>query len=264
MEFYFIRHGQSQNNANWNNPDYQESPDPALTEVGHEQARLLAEFLKKNQTITNDKVWDIQNRYGFGLTHIYTSLMERAVYTAAPIAQALDIPLIAWKEIHEEGGIFSRGDKRSTPQSGSADQRSSPVDKSSILGLPGRTRSFFVENFPALTLPEDLDETGWWNRPFEEEEERQPRADQVFADLLARHGDQEGRPQQRIALVSHGGFFMRLIGAILKLPWRQAALGLRSWIILNNCSISRFDVHKEDINIAYLNRVDYLPDDLIT
>jgi broad specificity phosphatase PhoE len=73
MELYFIRHGQSQNNANWDNPDYQENPDPALTEIGHEQARLLAEFLKKNQTITNDNVWNIQNRYGFGLTHLYTA-----------------------------------------------------------------------------------------------------------------------------------------------------------------------------------------------
>ena len=80
--------------------------------------------------------------------------MERAAFTAAPIAQALDIPLIAWKEIHEEGGIFSRGDKRS-----------SPVDKANILGLPGKPRSFFMQNFRTLTLPDDLDETGWWNRP---------------------------------------------------------------------------------------------------
>jgi len=253
MEFYFIRHGQSQNNANWNNPDYQESPDPALTEIGHEQARHLAEFLKKNQTITHDKEWNIQNRYGFGLTHVYTSLMERAAFTAAPIAQALDIPLIAWKEIHEEGGIFSRGDKRS-----------SPVDKSNMVGLPGRPRSFFEQNFRTIALPDDLDETGWWNRPFEAEEERQPRADQVFADLLARHRDREGQPEQRVALVSHGGFFMRFLCAILKLPWRQAANGLKSWFMLNNCSLSRFDIRGEDINIAYLNRTDYLPDHLIT
>jgi broad specificity phosphatase PhoE len=68
MELYFIRHGQSQNNANWNHPKYQENPDPPLTEIGHEQARLLAEFLKKHQTITNETAWNIQNRYGFGLT----------------------------------------------------------------------------------------------------------------------------------------------------------------------------------------------------
>jgi 2,3-bisphosphoglycerate-dependent phosphoglycerate mutase len=246
MELYFIRHGQSQNNANWDNADYKESPDPTLTEIGYEQAQLLAEFLKKNQKITNDKAWNVQNRYGFGLTHIYTSLMERAAFTAAPIAQALDIPLIAWKEIHEEGGIYSRG------------------DQSNIVGLSGRPRSFFMENFRTLTLPDDLDETGWWNRAFEAEEERQPRADQVFADLLARHRDQEGQPQHRVALVSHGGFFMRLVCAILKLPWRQAAYGMKSWFVLNNCSISRFDIYKEDINFAYLNRTDFLPDHLIT
>jgi 2,3-bisphosphoglycerate-dependent phosphoglycerate mutase len=246
MELYFIRHGQSQNNANWNNHRYQESPDPSLTEIGAEQARLLAEFLKKHQTITDDKIWNIQNRYGFGLTHIYTSLMERAVFTAAPIARALDIPLIAWKDIHEEGGVYGR-DK-----------------ESSLISLPGKPRSFFVENFPTITLPDDLDETGWWNRPFETEEERQPRADQVLADLVARHGDQKGQPEHRVAFVSHGGFFMRLVCAILKLPWRQAALGMRSWFMLNNCSISRFDIRGEEINIAYLNRTDYLPDQLIT
>ena len=246
MEFYFIRHGQSVNNAGWSDPDYKESPDPALTEIGKEQARLLAEFLKKNQTITSDKTWNSQNRYGFGLTHIYTSLMERAAFTAAPIAQALDIPLIAWKEIHEEGGIYSRG------------------DKTNVLGLPGQPRSFFMQNFQTLALPDDLDETGWWNRPFEAEEERQPRADQVFAELLARHRDKEGQPEQRVALVSHGGFFMRLLSAIIQLPWRQASHGLKSWFFLNNCSISRFDIHGDEISMIYINRTDYLPDHLIT
>jgi 2,3-bisphosphoglycerate-dependent phosphoglycerate mutase len=246
MELYFIRHGQSQNNANWSNHGYQESPDPALTEIGHEQARLLAEFLKRNQTVRDENVWNIQNRYGFGLTHIYTSMMERAVYTAAPIAQALDIPLIVWKDIFEEGGIYSRG------------------DQTNVLGLPGRPRSFFLENFPTLTLPEELDEAGWWNRPYEAMEERQPRADRVFAELLARHRDRDDQPEHRVAFVSHGGFYMRLICAMLNLPWRQASHGLRSWFMLNNCAISRFDVYKEEINFAYLNRTDYLPDPLIT
>jgi 2,3-bisphosphoglycerate-dependent phosphoglycerate mutase len=246
MELYFIRHGQSENNANWNNPDYRESPDPALTETGREQAQLLAAFLKKNQKITDEKAWNIQNRYGFGLTHIYTSMMERAVYTAAPIARALDIPLIVWKDIFEEGGIYSR------------------ESKANILGLPGRPRSFFVENFPTLTLPEELDETGWWNRAYEAEEERQPRANRVFAELLARHRDRDGQPEHRVAFVSHGGFFMRLVSAMLQLSWRQASHGLKSWFMLNNCAISRFDIYREEINIAYHNRTDHLPDRLIT
>jgi 2,3-bisphosphoglycerate-dependent phosphoglycerate mutase len=246
MELYFIRHGQSVNNANWSNAEFQESSDPTLTEIGHEQAQILAEFLKNNQTITNDQEWNIQNRYGFGITHIYTSLMERAAFTAAPIARALDLPLTAWKEIHEEGGIYSR------------------EVNANKLGLPGRPRSFFMENFRTLTLPDDLDETGWWNRPFEADEERQPRADQVLGELLARHRDQEGRPEHCVAFVSHGGFFMRLVCAMLKLPWRQAAHGLRSWFALNNCSISRFDIYGDELSIAYLNRTDHLPDHLIT
>jgi broad specificity phosphatase PhoE len=121
-----------------------------------------------------------------------------------------------------------------------------------------------MENFRTLILPDDLDETGWWNRPYEGDEERQPRADQVLAELLARHRDQRGQPEHRVAFVSHGGFFMRLICAMLKLPWRQAAHGLRSWFTLNNCSISRFDIYGEELSVTYINRTDHLPADLIT
>ena len=247
MELYFIRHGQSINNANWDNPDYKEHSDPYLTDIGLEQAEYLAKYLKEKQHITNDKVWNIQNQYGFGFTHIYTSLMERAVMTAAPTARALgDVPFTAWTDIHEEGGIYAR------------------EEENKFNGLSGHPRSFFEKNFPELKLPEAFDESGWWNRPFEGEEERQPRADKILAELIARHGDKEGQPEQRIAFVSHGGFFVRLISAMLKLPWRQGAFGMKSWIFLNNCAISRFDIRKEDILIAYLNRTDHLPAHLIS
>jgi len=246
MELYFIRHGQSQNNVNWNNPGYMESPDPVLTDLGREQSRHLADYLGKNQRITDDKNWNIQNRHGFGFTHVYTSLMERAVRTAAPTAQAIGIPFAAWMEIHEGGGIFSR------------------EDKSNPLGLPGKPRSFFEINFPNLALPDHLDESGWWNRPKENEDEVQQRADRVLAELIARHADREGQPAHRVALFSHGNFFMHLMCALLKLPWRQAAHGLKSWFLLNNCSISRFDIFTDEVLISYLNRVDHLPDHLVT
>lgn len=247
MELYFIRHGQSINNVNWNNPDYVEHPDPFLTEVGLEQAKLLAKYLKEKQHVTNDKGWNNQNQYGFGFTHIYASLMERATATAAPTARALEsVPFSAWIDIHEEGGIYAR----------EAEDRFS--------GLPGHPRSFFKKNFPELNLPDQYDESGWWNRPFESEEERQPRADKVLADLIARHGDKEGQPEERIAIVSHGGFFVRLISSMLKLPWRQGAHDMKSWFLLNNCSISRFDIRKGEIMISYINRTDHLPAHLIT
>ncbi len=247
MELYFIRHGQSINNANWGNPEYKEHSDPFLTEIGLEQAEVLAKYLKEKQHITNDKVWNIQNQYGFGFTHIYTSLMERAVATAAPTVRALgNVPFTAWAEIHEEGGIYAR------------------EDENKFNGLSGRPRSFFEKNFAELKLPDTHDESGWWNRPFETEEERQPRADMILSELIARHSDEEGQPEQHIAFVSHGGFFVRLISAMLKLPWRQGAHDMKSWFFLNNCSISRFDIRKGEIMICYINRTDHLPAHLIS
>jgi 2,3-bisphosphoglycerate-dependent phosphoglycerate mutase len=247
MELYFIRHGQSINNLNWNNPEYIEHPDPFLTEMGLEQADYLAKYLKEKQHITNEKAWNIQNQYGYGLTHIYTSLMERAVATASPAVRAMNnVPFSAWTEIHEEGGIYGR------------------EEKNKFNGLAGKPRSFFEKNYPELTLPNQYNESGWWNRPFEDEDERQSRADKVLSELIARHGDSENQPEQRIAFVSHGGFFVRLISAMLKLPWRQGADGMKSWFVQNNCSISRFDIHKGEITICYINRTDHLPAHLIS
>jgi 2,3-bisphosphoglycerate-dependent phosphoglycerate mutase len=246
MQLYYIRHGQSINNANVNDPNYKENSDPFLTEKGFEQAELLAKYFKENQPLTDDKSWNVQNQHGFGLTHIYTSLMERAAMTAAPSARALGIPFTAWVDIHEEGGIYAR----------EKDEEKK--------GLSGKPRSFYEKNLPDLKLPDDYDESGWWNRPFEKEEERQSRADRVLAELIACHGDREGQPEQRIAFVSHGGFFMRFMCALLKLPWRQGAHGMRSWFLLNNCSISRFDIHKDWMTVCYINRTDYLPAYLIS
>jgi broad specificity phosphatase PhoE len=109
-----------------------------------------------------------------------------------------------------------------------------------------------------------LDESGWWNRPFEGEDERQPRAEKFLAELLVRHRDREDQPEQRIAVFSHGAFFVHLVCAVLDLPWRQAAQAMKSWFLLNNGSISRFDFHGQNLTICYLNRTDHLPDHLIT
>ena len=247
MELYFIRHGQSQNNAHWSKPEYTESPDPALTDIGTEQANCVADFLKNAQLIVNPKEWNIQNRYGFGLTHVYTSLMERAVNTAAPTARALGVPFMAWEEIHESGGIFGRhGEER-------------------LKGLPGKSRSYFEENFPDLILPDHLNGTGWWNsRPQETEEQAQLRARKFLADLLTRHGDRDGQPQQRVAIFSHGGFYCHLAFAILNTSWREAAHGMSAWFSMNNCAISRFDFRADEVSFSYLNRTDHLPDHLIT
>lgn len=247
MQLYFIRHGQSINNANSENKEYQEHSDPYLTEIGKRQATILAQYLKERQPITDPDSWNSQNQFGFGFTHIYSSLMERATQTASYTARALgNVPFSAWVDIHEEGGIYAR------------------EEEERFKGLPGKPRSFFEENFPEMKLPDSIDESGWWNRPFEDESQRQPRADKVLAELLEKHGDKDGQPEEHIVFVSHGGFFMRFMCAVLKLPWRQAAHGLRSWFLLNNCSISRFDFRKNYAMVSYVNNVAHLPPELIT
>ena len=252
MQFYFIRHGQSANNAGWGDPNYKESPDPVLTDKGIEQAQRTAEHLEKNQPITKPYEWNVQNEHGYGITHLYASLMERAVHTASfTVSKLPQLPFLAW-DIHESGGIFGRD---------GIDRRGKP---GLIKGLPGRPRSFFEQNFPAFKLPDSLDESGWWNRPFETEEECQLRAERIWAGLLTRHGDKKGQPEQRVAFVSHGGFFTHLMSAILNMPWKNASNGMNSWFLLNNCSISRIDVREEHVTICYLNRTDHLPGHLIT
>lgn len=235
------------NNAHWQDANYIESPDPALTEAGIEQASLLGEYLDKSQILSQPEGWNPHNRNGFGLTRMYTSLMERAVHTALPTARKLKVPFEAWTEIHESGGIFGRDGEMK------------------YQGLPGKPRAWFEANAPELSLPSSLNGNGWWNcRPHEVEEEAYERAKRVWAELLVRHADKDGQPQERVVFVSHGGFFMHLMCAILDLPWRQASNGLKSWFVLNNCSISRIDVYQGEVNICYLNRTDHLPDRLIT
>jgi 2,3-bisphosphoglycerate-dependent phosphoglycerate mutase len=248
MQLYFIRHGQSINNANWEAAGYTESPDPWLTEIGKQQAQTLADYLEKNQPLAEHKDWNADNRHGYGITHIYSSLMERAAHTASFTARRLPgIPCAAWMEIYEAGGIYGR--------EGELKHK----------GLPGKTRAWFEEHFPELALPDQLDGAGWWQeRPYETVDGVHQRAKSVWADLLSRHRDQDGQPEHRVALVSHGEFFVHLMCAMLDIPFRAASHGLKSWFLLNNCSISRIDVRGEDVIVCYLNRTDHLPGHLLT
>jgi 2,3-bisphosphoglycerate-dependent phosphoglycerate mutase len=247
MELYFIRHGQSINNAHWEDPTFQDVPDPWLTETGLAQARHLARFLGDNQSRDLSGRWNDQNEHGFGLTHLYTSLMIRAVKTATPVAQATGLPLVAWREIHETGGMFARGqDERYT-------------------GLPGESRAYYEQNYPHMVLPDSLTEAGWWNRPFEADDERKVRAAQVWAEIKARHGDQDSRPEHRVALVSHGGFFVNLFCAALGIDLRRLDDHMHEfWIKMNNCAITRLDIKNGQVVVAYTNRNHFIPPELVT
>jgi len=246
MQFYFIRHGQSENNLLWQRTGSSEgrSEDPDLTDVGRQQAHLLAQYLRGPDPSPAVQGRDLLNLGGYGLTHLYTSLMVRSVATGTIVARALDLPLVAWEETHERGGIHRRDEE--------TDER---------IGQPGHNRAYFEAHYPDLVLPESLGEAGWWNRPYEEPEQSLARAEHFLRELLERHG----RTEDRVAVISHGGFYNHLLVTLLSLPEPD-----RVWFALNNAAITRIDFRDPEaegvrpIAVIYMNRVDFLPRELIT
>ncbi|MEZ4516938.1 MAG: histidine phosphatase family protein [Chloroflexota bacterium] len=250
MELYIIRHAQSENNAIWARTRSNDGrlPDPPLTELGHQQAALLAEHLATGDPHDEPNYFARRhNRGGYGLTHLYTSLMIRSVATAGYIAEATGLPLIAWPDIHERGGLHEidvvTGEER---------------------GVAGPNRDYFIREFPALVLPEELGDEGWWNRPPERVEEAYPRARRVWNELIERHGGTE----DRVAIVSHGGFFQALLvtvlGGIESEGGEEIPLLGPIWLGLSNTGINRLFIDNEFGAIQYTNRVNHLPSELIT
>ncbi len=239
MQFYYIRHGQSANNqrAAQTGSTVGRSDDAELTDVGRRQAEYVAAFLAA-VSAEPAPPYDYQNVGGFGITHLYSSLMVRAVATGTIISRSVGVPLVGWKDWHETGGIYLEN-----PETGE------------FVGQPGKTRAYFAEHYPDFILPADAAETGWWNRPFEAREERFPRAERMLRELLARHGGTE----DRVALVSHGGFFNYILAAILHYPLEN-----RPWFALNNAAITRIDFKPGSTEILYVNRAEFLPRELIT
>jgi 2,3-bisphosphoglycerate-dependent phosphoglycerate mutase len=247
MRIYFIRHAQSENNALWartGNSDGR-SPDPLLTPAGQEQARHLAEFLARPESAAETDMWDVLDRRGFTISHLYTSLMQRSVLTGTVLAQALNLPLQAWPDLHEVGGIY-----QDVP------------DGEERMGLPGPNRAFFESEYPRLLLPDTLGDEGWWNRPYESREQIRQRARRVAGELFDRHGGSE----DHVALVTHGAFGYVLLSALLDRRETQddAPDPRRLWLLMNNTGITRLDYTSRYATLVYLNRLDHLPPDLIT
>jgi len=240
MKLYFIRHGQSTNNALWaeNGPREDRSEDPELTALGKQQAALLARFLSRDAGVAEVPAHNPKDIGGFGITHLYCSPMIRAVSTAMYIAKALDLRPRAWRDLHETGGIFLED-----------------IETSELVGLPGRKRAFFRERYPELVLSDELHKEGWWNRPFETLDERHERAQRVLKQLIERHGDTD----DRVALVSHAGFYNYMMGAILGLPEPDG-----HFFVMDNAAVTRIQFEEDRTLVVYTNRTDFLPDDLIT
>jgi len=249
MQLYLIRHGESTNNARWETVDGVFPPrtsDPQLTEKGIRQTEVLADFLALFKPGEEDFWRDPQNRLGFGLTHIYCSLMLRAIQTASILANRLNLPLIGLPEVHEVGGIYLE---------------SIVNDVVEISYEHGVTEAFLAANYPSLKLPTPIDTEGWWRGGKEDHNLPLKRAQGVLNWLKERHMGSE----DRVAIVTHGGFFNYLLRAMLQISLEQPDnRKLEYSLIYNNCAISRFDFVGDRILLVYHNRADFLSDDLAT
>jgi len=224
LQFYFIRHGQSVNNLLYDTTgsDSGRSCDPELTETGYRQAELLGNYLHQEN---------------IHLTHLYTSLMVRAVATGSLVADRLSLPLVAWPDLHEEGGIYLNN------------------EQGDHVGQPGKDRAYFEEHYPGLVLPETLNSSGWWNRPYEFSAERPARAQRFLQALFSLHGGTD----HRLAVISHGGFYNLVLAILLNLSKER-----RLWFSLQNTAITRIDFYPDRTDFVYHNRVNFLPRELIT
>lgn len=249
MELYFIRHGQSENNALYGAEDYDmgnRRSDPKLTELGHRQAQLAADFFLRGAKSALIQRKGFQNRTEYGLTHIYCSLMERAVQTGSIIAQTLDVPLFGVPDLHEVGGVYY-------------DEIIDGV--SSIRIEHGLTPAYLLENYPRLNLLEPIPAEGWWKGGREERAARVPRALRMLDLLFDRHGNTE----DRVGVITHGGFFFCFFRAIFGLDLDETNQHLLPYQVeLNNCAITRFSIQEARYLLVYHNRTDFLPDDMVT
>lgn len=231
MQLLFIRHGQSQNNHRFaaSGDDTGRSPDPDLTELGHRQAEALA------RRITDGSYPAV--------THLYSSLMRRTIQTATPIADALDLPIVARLDSYEIPGPYAN------PFSQRVVHRGSP-------------RSFLAGLTPRVVLPDEATEEGWFHGELEATDAPHRRAAALLDDLRATHG-----PDDVVALVAHGAFGGVLLGA---------ALGTRPdvWYTHHNTGTTLIGWHEasalEDqaaagglgaVMLHWHNRLDHLRDD---
>jgi 2,3-bisphosphoglycerate-dependent phosphoglycerate mutase len=225
MTLYLIRHAQSANNELYDRTGKSvgRSDDPELTALGAEQARILADYLAADGGSCD----------GGRFTHLYCSLMVRAVATATEVSRSCNLPLVAWPEVHERMGIFLE------------DERTGE-----LIGQPGKSRSYFEKHYPELQLPDSLNEHGWWSRPAETEPQWKQRTRDFLAELRRRHGNGE----DRVAVVTHGGFYHEVL---LALSGGSDSEGV--WFTLHNTGMTRIDFRSTHTAVIYHNRLQHLP-----
>lgn len=248
MQLYFIRHGQSANNASWQFRDtggYDRSSDPPLTDLGIMQAQALANFIASTMPLSDDPSIG-EYRHSIKITHLYSSLMIRAIQTGTILSETLGIPLFGLPEAHEIGGIYLE-----TLEDGVA----------TITREHGVNPAYLQEHYPSLRLHQPIEERGWWQGGLEPISSPLERANKLLGLLKDRHLG----ANHHVAIVTHGGFFNTIVRAIFDIRIDEIDnRNLPTWFSFCNCAVSRIDFVNERIIWVYHNRTTFMDDDLVT
>lgn len=241
MFLYLVRHGQSSNNA-LGDSRANRVCDPPLTELGERQAELVGRHLARGIDRDPAKPYDLEcggpkSPQGHGITAIYASPMRRALQTAQAISRQTGIAPRVSLDIHEHGGIYlDHGEPRG------------------IVGYPGLKRSEVLSGFPGFELPDGLSEDGWWHGALESRQDAHARAVR-FLSLMRRRAAETGR----IAVVTHAGFTNLFLNAVLGFPAET-----RDFFHISNTGVTLIRFRADgDVNLRYVNRVEFLPPEMI-
>lgn len=200
--------------------------DPPLTDIGERQAVRLAEA---------EKVLD-------EVDLLYVSPMRRTLQTAAPIAATTGLPARVFTGLHEWGGVW--------------EEREGAVSH-----LPGLTRSEMSAIIPELFVPEDVLECGWWGGNLDPSSPKAAldlswqNAQRFLKYLSATYPD-----GPTAAIITHGGFGSNLIEAVLGVGQHPEIARFEQ----HNTGHALIEFEGEHAVMRWHNRIDHLPDDLIT
>lgn len=225
MDLVLIRHGQSGNNLIWEQTGGTagRQPDTPLTDLGLAQAAALARWFAEDPAAPR-------------VTELHTSLMHRAVQTAAPLAEALNLPLRGHAELFEVGGPYEED-----PETGERSWH------------PGSPLAALRSLSPRLEHEAD---DPWWPGPVEQDHLAAERARRVVDGLLP--DVRTPQPGRCVVLVTHGYFSQFLIRALLGIT------EMNGWIQIDNTAISRFRVTDLGMLALALNAVPHLEPDQVT